>query len=101
MHHNRKSWRVWLIGIWLEVMALFNRPIQTASPANVDLSQVASEIRDGQVQKVTTDGNSLLMRLTGGKEASTSAQEAFKSLEVELVVFVQVRFRGQGAFALV
>ena len=74
---------------WFGLMALLYRPTQQAERPLVDLSQVASEVRAGEVRKITIQGDTLLVTRTDGgeqhshKEPLVPVTEALTTLGVE------------------
>ena len=79
---------VWF-AVWIGIMAFFYRPTGQAEQPLVDLSQVATEVRAGEVQKITVQGDTLLVKRADGgeqhshKEPSVSVTEALTNLGVE------------------
>ncbi|MCL4370733.1 MAG: ATP-dependent zinc metalloprotease FtsH [Chloroflexi bacterium] len=86
---------------------LAERPAQTASQqATVELSQVASEVTAGQVQKITVQGDTLNVKKTDGsrqaarKESSVSAPQALRDLGVAPEALSKVAFEVNGPSGL-
>ena len=79
---------VWF-AVWIGIMAFFYRPTGQAERPLVDLSQVATEVRAGDVQKITVQGDTLLVKRADGgeqhshKEPLVSVTEALTNLGVE------------------
>ena len=57
-----------VFAFWMVAMLLLYRPAQTDPEPTVDLSQVAAEVRAGQVQKITVEGDTLHVKLVDGNE---------------------------------
>lgn len=82
------AWLVWL-ALWVVVVNVIMRPAQQPEPAPVDLTQLAAEIRAGEVQRITVDGNTLLVKRADGgeqhahKEPLVSVPELLRNLGVE------------------
>ena len=96
-----------VLAIWTAMMFLAGRPAQTATQqATVELSQVASEVTAGQVQKITVEGDTLNVEKTDGsrqaarKESSVSAPQALKDLGVASEALSKVAFEVNGPSGL-
>lgn len=96
-----------VLAIWVAMFYLAERPAQTASQqATVELSQVASEVTAGQVQKITVQGDTLNVKKTDGsrqaarKESSVSAPQALKDLGVAPEALSKVAFEVNGPSGL-
>jgi hypothetical protein len=74
---------------WFGLMALLYRPTQQAERPLVDLSRVATEVRAGEVRKITVQGDTLQVTRTDGgeqhshKEPLVPVTEALTTLGVE------------------
>ncbi len=105
--NNRVNSRLLLIVfvIWMGAMLLLYRPAQTPQEPAVDLSQVAAEVRAGQVQKITVEGDTLHVKRTDGtellalKESLVSTPDVLARLGVDPEAMSKVAFEVKGPSA--
>jgi cell division protease FtsH len=95
-----------LFGVWLAAMVLLYRPGQSdQQDKSVDLTQLISEIRAGQVQKISVDGDNLHITRTDGveqvarKEPFVAAPILLKEMGVEPDALSKVSFEVAGPSA--
>jgi len=96
-----------LFGIWILAMILLYRPGQTAQQnTTIDLTQLVAELRAGQVQKISVDGEALHITRTDGaeqtsrKEPYVSAPILLKDMGVDPEALSKVSFEIAGPSAL-
>lgn len=73
-----RSWLIWA-GIWIAVALAVARPMATPSRPVIGLSQVASEAREGRIERIAVEGDTLIIKRTDGSEV-TSRKEPIVSV---------------------